>query len=482
MHASLRPFTTAGIALVGAGILAATPVIAPPVPPDIQVPRVATTQVGLTAEADFLARWVEVFNTASDNATTLADVSFEAPATALQQVIVNQVGYMGDVLNDPASIGTVFETIGGNLEKAFSWATMQGLPDDINDPGLVPVLALSNDAVHTLIVALLPTFLPEGTPEFVTPLVHFLASPLSGVLIGFAGPLVSPGVAALNSIMAGDLLNLPANVVDGFLNGATLNLDVLLPVINGAGVLPEGTTFDKLGIAFGGLLSPGATVNTVPVGPMVGEPGIGGSIFSSLDLAITTNALGFPFTLKAPGVPVGPIGALASLSQIVAGAIGWDGDGNPLTHLTFPKIETEPNTATPSTLSALGTKDQPAALPSPSSASPETVPNTALVEESSSPADGVDAERIGRDESKTGANSLNSSAGATDLTNGNKAVPGKAGTSSTRAGQQLRTAAQDTAKRVKQGFTAVQKRVESGLKSVSGGADTSSPTAGDTTD
>lgn len=176
-------------------------------------------------------------------------------------------------------------------------------------------------------------------------------------------------------------------------------------------------------------------------------------------------------------MPVGPIGAVANLSQIVAGAIGWDGDGNPLTHLTFPKIETEPDTDTPSTLSALGTKDQPAALPSASSASPETVPDTAPVEESSSPPDGVDAKRIGRDEGKTGANSLNSSAGATDLTNGNKAVPGKVGTSSTRAGQQLRTAAQGTAKRVKQGFTAVQKRVERGLKGL-GGRDASAGTAG----
>ncbi|BBX90737.1 outer membrane porin GjpA [Mycolicibacterium boenickei] len=340
MHAALRPYATAGIALVGASVIAVTPVIAPPAPPDIQVPRIAAAEVGLTAATDVLSRWVEVFNTASGNATKLADFSFEAPATALQQVIVNQVGYMGDVLNDPANIGSVFERIGANLQKAFSWATMQGLPDDINDPGLVPVLALSNDPVHTLVVALLPSFLPEGTPEFVTPLVHFLASPLSGVLIGFAGPLISPAAAALNSIMAGDLLNLPANVVDGFFNGATLNLDALLPAINGAGVLPEGTTFDKLGIAFGGLLSPGTTANTIPFGTQVGEPGIGGSVFSSLDLAITTNALGFPFTLQAPGVPVGPIGALASLSQIVAGAIGWDGEGNPLTHISFPTLPT----------------------------------------------------------------------------------------------------------------------------------------------
>ncbi len=113
--------------------------------------------------------------------------------------------------------------------------------------------------------------------------------------------MVSPGVAALNSILDGDLLNLPANVVDGFLNGATLNLDALVPLIAGAGVLPEGTTINRLGIAFGGLLSPGTAANTIPVGEVVSGGGIGGSIFNSIDLSITSDALGFPITLDAPG-------------------------------------------------------------------------------------------------------------------------------------------------------------------------------------
>ncbi|MED5814005.1 outer membrane porin GjpA [Mycolicibacterium sp. 050232] len=462
MHQSLRPFAAAGVALTAAGAIAVAPAIAP-TPPDIQVPRMATAQVGLTAETDVLARWVEVFNASSANATAVSQFLFEAPGTALQQAIVNQVGYLGDVLNDPGSIGDVFESMGDNLEKAFSWATMQGLPDDINDPGLVPVLALSNDASHTLIAALLPSFLPEGTPEIVTPLVHFLASPLSGVLIGFAGPLVSPGVAALNSIMAGDLLNLPANVVDGFFNGATLSLDVLLPAINGAGVLPEGTTFDKLGISFGGLLSPGATVNTVPVGEVVGEPGIGGSIFSSLDLAITTNALGFPFTLAAPGVPVGPIGALASLSQIVAGAIGWDGEGNPLSKLTFPQLETESDSD-----ALTGSRTGARALvadAAPPAAAAETdsaaVDSTATGSESEQSA----PEEAGQDE---GGPVVNTSAGATDLSDGNKAEPGKAGTTSSRPSEKLRSAAKEFGGDVRSTVKKLRTGVRDTVKGLSG--------------
>ncbi|MGV0738349.1 outer membrane porin GjpA [Mycobacterium syngnathidarum] len=479
MHAALRPYATAGIALVGASAIAVSPVVAPPVAPDIQVPRIAAAQVGLAAQTDVLARWVEVFNTASDNATTLAGFSFEAPAPALQQVIVNQVGYMGDVLNDPANIGTVFERIGANLQQTFSWATLQGLPTDLNDPGLAPVIALSNEAAHVLILAVLPNFLPEGTPEFVTPLVYFLASPVTGVLIGFAGPLVSPAVAALNSVMAGDLLNLPANVVDGFFNGATLNLDALLPAINGAGFLPEGTTLDRLGIAFGGLLSPGGTANTIPLGTVVHPGPVGGSIFSSVDLAITTDALGFPFTLTAPGVPVGPIGAVANLSQIVAGAIGWDGESNPLTHLTFPKIEAEPDTDTPSAVSANDAQDGRAALLSAASASPkaslaDTAPEAAPVEAAQSPTGDVAVKGNGRDEGENGAASLGTSTGATDLSDGNKAEPGRAGTTAGRPGEKLRTAVREfrsTAKEVRKGIQDAAKSVSSRVGKGSAGND-----------
>lgn len=453
MHESLRPIAAAGVALTAAAAIVVAPAIAPS-PPDIQVPRIPAAQIALTAETDVLSRWVEVFNSSTANATTVSQFLFEAPGTALQQAIVNQVGYLGDVLNDPGSIGDVVQAMGENLQKAFSWATMQGLPDDINDPGLVTVLALSNDASHTLISALMPNFLPEGTPEFVTPLVHFLASPISGVLIGLAGPLVSPAVAALNSIMAGDLLNLPANVVDGFLNGATLSLDVLLPVINGAGVLPEGTTFDKLGISFGGLLSPGTTANTVPVGEVVGEGGIGGSIFSSLDLAITTDALGFPFTLQAPGVPVGPIGALASLSQIVAGAIGWDGEGNPLSKLTFPQLETE--------------ADSDALAGPPASARALAAETDSAAEDSN--AKGSESEQSAPEEAgeAEGDSVVKTSVGATDLSDGNKAEPGKAGTTSTRPSERLRTAVKEFRSEVRSTVKEVRTGIRDTVKGLSG--------------
>ncbi|NED67146.1 hypothetical protein G3I15_40080, partial [Streptomyces sp. SID10244] len=67
-------------------------------------------------------------------------------------------------------------------------------------------------------------------PAVISAVMNVLASPLSGVLIGLAGPVVSPAVAVLNSaisiaaaVQAGDpsaafsdLWDAPANVVGSF--------------------------------------------------------------------------------------------------------------------------------------------------------------------------------------------------------------------------------------------------------------------------
>ena len=96
-----------------------------------------------------------------------------------------------------------------------------------------------------------------------------------------------------------DLIDIPAGMADAFLNGGQ-SLD-LTPVLAALGPvlgveLPEGT---KIGVAMGGLLSPG------------------GSAFNALD--ITIEALGFPLTIAGQGP--GAIGSLIGLSKVIAAAI-----------------------------------------------------------------------------------------------------------------------------------------------------------------
>lgn len=165
-------------------------------------------------------------------------------------------------------------------------------------------------------------------------LASFVASPLSGVVIGFLGPVISPPVALINeagTIFAdltgpspnpaaafAALLDTPATVTNAFLNGATLNLDPLIPIVNpfvNAGD-DGGQNFTFLNIAFGGLLSPGET--------SYGANGTGGSIINSL-------GMGFAFsppdgdqgaTVAFQGAPVGPIGATVNLIDTVGQLLG----------------------------------------------------------------------------------------------------------------------------------------------------------------
>lgn len=357
MQVATRPWVTAGVALTGATVVAATPLATPlPGQPDLQARAVQlTSSVG----EELLGPWVDAFNTASGDLTTLADNFFLAPFVGLEQVIVNQFGFLNDVLNDPSSIGTVLTDVGNNLETVVTGLTLA----DASSATMSAVTAHSLDGTHSLLLdALTGQFASLGFPapaEPIPTIIELLSSPLSGLLIGAAGPVISPEVALLNSIEAivgalqggdtstalADLLAAPANVVGSFFDGATLNLDALIPLVEQLNIvpLPSGTEIDGLSLAFGGLLSPGV----VGAGPYTGGAGdipvVGGSILNSLGIDLT----GAPIvgTLDATGEPVGPLGALEGISQTIGVLLGdgWDGKDAvqvpPLSGLEFPTLD-----------------------------------------------------------------------------------------------------------------------------------------------
>ncbi|MEZ0384402.1 outer membrane porin GjpA [Mycobacterium sp. pW045] len=321
------PWIVTGAALIGAGAIAAAPVTAP-LP---SLPAAHSSAVALTADFDFFGAWQDVFDTAKTNATTLWDAMSAAPMVAGQQLIAD---LMNGVSIDPQAV----------IDAVVQPSMQTDLP-------MSPLL-LSNDALQALIALVMPQYMPDDFPlstDELTPVLSFLASPLSGVLIGALGPSISPLVALSNSIgeistaLSGDnpdwtaalqdIANIPANMVGGFLNGATLNLDALLPTLTEAGLLPAVLDVTQLSYTFGGLLSPGLTGTDVE--GFVKEifdgssPGIGGSIINGLGL--TTGLMGFP--LVAEGQGVGLLGAWQSLQEIIANALGWDGVGNPLDDL-----------------------------------------------------------------------------------------------------------------------------------------------------
>lgn len=351
-----RPqLVTAGVALAGASMLAVSPVSAPALPDTPLMPDIQLTAI----DFDPLGSLAGIFDTTSTNATAVAETFFEAPGAVLQQSLVNQFGFVGDLVSNPANIGDVLQGVGGNIKEAFQAATFLGLDLNINSSitELAPILA-ANDGMHTLFAVLAPTLLGESIDndaltQVLTQAINFAASPASGVLMGLAGPFASPAVPFINPFMElasggdpatalGGLLNAPLDAINGFFNGSALNLDPLLPIIAQTGILPEELQIGSLSLAFGGLFSPGGTAlapGIIPDDYTIFDPnmGIGGSMLNSLGLNIP--ALG-PLG-DIPGEGIGPLGALTNLSQMIAAAIGWDGTGNPLTGLEFPTLPTE---------------------------------------------------------------------------------------------------------------------------------------------
>lgn len=331
MEIAVRSPLKAGVIALSASAIAVSAFVPPPA---VQLPASADVRevaVQLAAAYNPLQPWIDDFEAAGANVKALGQAFFQAPAVLLQQFLANQIDHIGTILKNPGNIGSVLQGVAHNVQSVIKEATLLG-----TDPADWTI-ADSNDVWHGLVAQMLPTMLPTAgntqATAFVTQVVNVLASPLSGVLMGLVGPAVSPVVALVNSITAignalfhGNLakavqaaINIPASVVNGFLNGANLNLDALAPLITKT--MPAGNSLGKLNIQFGGLLTAGTTGMDLS--------GIGGSILNSLGL-IATTTLAPDDPLPITGQGVGPIGALLNLTHLLAKALGWSGTGNPL--------------------------------------------------------------------------------------------------------------------------------------------------------
>ena len=293
---------------------------------------------------ELLAPWQQVLTTTTGNAQTVFAASQQALNTLsggisaeFSQLLTSPTTAFGNLQNALQSVALIDnpnDVSFQNLSSAVAEHTLGG--ETVATPGILfsgqPVQI--NDIHYQILLGLLGSGFTPGTgveAGLVGALANFASSPLSGVLIGFAGPVVSPGVQLLNNagIIAGDLtggnpaaaltelVNTPADVVNAFFNGATLNLDPLIPIINpfvNAGD-DGGQTLTGLSIAFGGLFSPGQVAFGAS-GPMYN--GTGGSLLNSLgmDFSFSPPDDDAGATIAFPGLPVGPIGATANLIDI----------------------------------------------------------------------------------------------------------------------------------------------------------------------
>lgn len=164
MQQVLRPYATAGIAVVGASLIAVTPAAAtsPAVP---QVRDVALTSV----LGDFLAPWIAQGNTAAENATLLANNFFVAPHVALQQLIANMNGYAQQIFDDPANLPAVTAQMQQHLDAVQTGMTLINASDETTATVTLHTLSgsdlsdFANPTLgHDLLFQLLPSFLPAS--------------------------------------------------------------------------------------------------------------------------------------------------------------------------------------------------------------------------------------------------------------------------------------------------------------------------------
>lgn len=344
MQQALRPYATAGVAIVGASLIAVTPGVTP------STHLALARDLALTADfsfSDLTDPYVAAYNTAQDNIARMMASYNAAPDIGFTQAMNNLTGYIQSMTDDPSTIPAMMNAIQTDLKNAWSAITLMSADQDtIND-----VIRHTMDSVylagnlsggHEVIFNQVPGFLPEDQAATLTPIINFLGSPMSALMLASVSPWIAPWVALGNSwddiseaLRDGDtstalqgLINIPASMFDASLNGATLNLDSLLPSINDAGLLPGSMEMTHLDFAFGGWFSTGGHVTADPMhildadGNEIGQaPASGGSIFNSIGFDIS----GIPVVgnIHAPSDAIGPFGAWLGLSQVIGSQLGW---------------------------------------------------------------------------------------------------------------------------------------------------------------
>ena len=249
MHIAVRPYAAAGVALLSAGVIAVSPVA--PQMPAVQAAERALTSanVQLAASVDPIELWVQVFQTAAANLTVIGQQVAANPTPILSQVIANQVASftaLGNSLQSSAqTVNQIFQTAPDALQTALGQlqdGNIVGAVDTFNNNIVIPLtlaaLQVVSDSLRP-VVSTVTNFgkafatLPDDLFAVVLPMTYPLLSAVNAIVQTTQD--VSDGVAAGDAgAVVNALVNAPAHLVGGVLNGAGSILGGLLPA---AGIL-----------------------------------------------------------------------------------------------------------------------------------------------------------------------------------------------------------------------------------------------------
>lgn len=226
MNAAVRPYATAGVALVGASVIAISP-LAPPLPDAQALQRsISSVSVELSAAVNPIENWVQVFQKSAANLGALGQQIAASPAPILKQIVENQLASLKALqtayTNDAANLKLIFESVPGTIETArgqLQSGDIVGAFDTINNTVVIP-LALN-----------LVTIVSDSTVPLVNTVNNFAKAfaTLPNTVFQVVLPMTFPLVSTINAAVQAT-----QDVYDGVVAGdpgAVLNTLVNLPRI-----------------------------------------------------------------------------------------------------------------------------------------------------------------------------------------------------------------------------------------------------------
>lgn len=234
MAFELRRYSTAGMAMATAGVIAISPLSIPP--PDLHLPApttVASTRtVDLTAFVNPIAAWGDVLTTTITDIGNLGQMYAADPFPIVRQIVANQVGYAKQIISIGEQMGNGLVRWANQVPAQLQTA-LQQLASGQFAAGVDGLYAIPLTALVSVMFPLLQFDVPKKIAQNVTNVIGSLSSVVAQVALGGLGVLyageqafANTGQEFLDAVKAGDaatafsaVINFPATMANALLNG-----------------------------------------------------------------------------------------------------------------------------------------------------------------------------------------------------------------------------------------------------------------------
>lgn len=244
MHVAARSYLATGVALVGAGAIAVSPV-APPMPdlPDVKGPAISQVAVELSALGNPITVWADVIAAAVENSASLGGALLDDPAPILRQIFTNQLGYAetlvgagrdvvdalvayytpGNPSGFSGELGRAVDQLrAGDIATAFATLAETLVLAPILNAGIPLLLSGALDIPAAIAQNFADVVATVTNPANALGLITGLVGPVMGAINAFGGTAqeVAGAVGDGELIAAATaLMNLPAVLTGAVLNG-----------------------------------------------------------------------------------------------------------------------------------------------------------------------------------------------------------------------------------------------------------------------